>query len=72
MGGHTADSSNSLLKAIFLGAALFAIPVLLIYLVVTYVLGMQAARVNMESPAMTEQAVAQRLKPVGEVTIFDP
>lgn len=45
----------------------FLVPVLGILLLIQLIIG--GMRVNPDSPAMSEEAIAQRLKPVGEVSI---
>jgi len=50
-------------------ALAFLVPILTIVLIVQFVTG--GLRVDKQSPAMSEAAVAERLKPVGEVVLGD-
>jgi cytochrome c5 len=51
-------------------ALAFLVPVLGIVLIVQFVTG--GMNVDPDSPAMSEEAIARRLKPVGEVVIAEP
>ena len=46
-------------------------PVIGIYLVVQLVVGIQAKHIDKDSAAMSDQAVTERIKPVGELVIVD-
>ena len=46
-------------------------PVIAIYLVVQLVVGIQAKHIDKDSTAMSEQAVTERFKPVGELVVVD-
>ena len=46
-------------------------PVIGIYLVVQLVVGIQAKHIDKDSTAMSDQAVTERIKPVGELVIVD-
>ena len=46
-------------------------PVIGIYLVVQLVVGIQAKHIDKDSPAMSDKAVTERIKPVGELVVVD-
>ena len=66
---HSQTTPKQVIIALVVG---LLAPILAIVLIVQLVVGMRAGQVDMQSTAMSDKAVAERLRPVGVVAVFDP
>ena len=66
---HSQTTPKQVIIALVVG---LLAPILAIVLIVQLVVGMRAGQVDMQSSAMSDKAVAERLRPVGVVAVSDP